>query len=142
MHRVIQQDWTLSDGIMLLKGSHLCMPVNAIQNDPESTSDPTFFDSFRYYKHRQKLGEGHLHQFATAEKNILNFGHGKAACPGRFFASLEIKVILVRLLMDYDFKLLPGQSRPKNLTAHEFIFPNPDGELMVRGRGSMAESPF
>ena len=76
------------------------------------------------------------------QKNLLNFGHGKYACPGRFFASLEIKVILVRLVMNYDFKLTPHQGRPANLKAHEFLFPNPDGELLIRARGMSAESPF
>ncbi len=141
-HRVIQENHVLSDGTALPSGSHICMPVNAIQNDPDVTPDPTSFDGFRYYKYRQRPGEGHLHQFATTEKNLLNFGHGKYACPGRFFASLEIKVILVRLIMNYDFKLTAHQGRPANLKAHEFLFPNPDGELLIRGRGLKAEAPF
>lgn len=110
------------------------MPVNAIQNDPETTPSPLIFDGFRYYKLRQNEGEGHLHQFITTQTNILNFGHGKFACPGRFFASLEIKNILVKLIMDYDWKLPEGQGRPENLTAHEFIFPNPDGNLLMKAR--------
>ncbi|KAL8917290.1 MAG: hypothetical protein Q9172_005916 [Xanthocarpia lactea] len=141
-HRVMQWRHVLSDGTILPKGAHICMPVNAIQMDPEVTTDPEVFDGLRYYKQRQNPGEGHLHQFATTEKNLLNFGHGRYACPGRFFASLEIKVILVRLIMNYDFKFLDGRGRPPNLRAHEFLFPNPDGELLVRFRGSDAESPF
>jgi cytochrome P450 len=141
-HRVMQENHILSDGTALPRGSHICMPVNAIQNDPEVTPNPDVFDGLRYYKYRLRHGEGHLHQFATTEKNSLNFGHGKYACPGRFFASLEIKVILVRLIMNYDFKLTPHQGRPANLKAHEFLFPNPDGELLVRKRGLDTESPF
>ena len=141
-HRLMQQSYTLSDGTKLPKGAHICMPVNAIQMDPAVTPNPSEFDGLRYYKLRQQPGEGHLHQFATTEKTLLNFGHGKYACPGRFFAGLEIKVILVRLIMNYDFKFTPHQGRPANLRAHEFLFPNPDGELMVKGRGSEAESPY
>ena len=96
--------------------------------------DADVFDGFRYYKLRQRDGESHLHQFVTTQPNILNFGHGKYACPGRFFAALEIKNILVRLIMDYDWKLPDGQGRPENLTAHEFIFPNPDAFLLMRKR--------
>jgi len=109
------------------------MAVNAIQNDPEITPEPAHFDGLRYYKLRERPGESHLHQFATTENTLLNFGHGKNACPGRFFASLEIKVILVQLIMNYDFKLVGGK-RPENLTAHEFIFPNPEGRLLVKAR--------
>ena len=141
-HRVMQESHVLSDGTALPKDSHICMPVHAIQNDPEVTPDPEIFDGLRYYKYRQRQGEGHLHQFATTEEKILNFGHGKYACPGRFFASLEIKVILVRLIMNFDFKFSPNQGRPANLKAHEFIFPNPDGKLLIRARGLDAQSPF
>ena len=141
-HRIMQESHVLSDGTKLPKGSHICMPVNAIQNDPEVTPNPEIFDGLRYHKYRQRQGEGHLHQFATTEKNLLNFGHGRHACPGRFFASLEIKVILVRLVMNYDFRLSPHQGRPANLRAHEFLFPDPDGKLLIRRRKMNAESPF
>ncbi|TGO78591.1 hypothetical protein BELL_0061g00150 [Botrytis elliptica] len=133
-HRVMREGYTLSDGFHIPKNAHISMAVNSIQNDPDTTSSPEQFDGFRYYKLRQKPGENHLHQFATTQNNILNFGHGKHACPGRFFASLEIKNILVRLIMDYDWKLPDGKGRPANLTAHEFIFPNPDGILLMKQR--------
>ena len=81
MHHVIQQGWTLSDGTMLPKGSHLCMPVNAIQNDPEVTSNPTVFDSFRYYKHRQKPGEGHCISLQRRRKISLILGMEKPLVP-------------------------------------------------------------
>lgn len=134
MHRVMLQSHQLSDGTLLPKGAHISMAVNAIQNDPAVTPEPDTFDGLRYYKLRQNDGESHLHQFATTQENVLNFGHGAKACPGRFFASLEIKIILVRLIMDYDWKFLEGQSRPANLRAHEFIFPNPHAEIYVRAR--------
>jgi ent-kaurene oxidase len=133
-HRIMTQSHTLSDGTKLPKGAHIAMAVNAIQNDPEIIENPDVFDGLRYYNLRQRPGEGHLHQFVTTEPTMLNFGHGKNACPGRFFAALEIKSILVKLIMDYDFKLLPGQGRPQNLTAHEFIFPNPKGQLLMKQR--------
>jgi ent-kaurene oxidase len=133
-HRVMLSEHVCADGTVIPRDAHICMPVNAIQNAPETTPDADVFDGFRYYKLRQRDGESHLHQFVTTQPNILNFGHGKYACPGRFFAALEIKNILVRLIMDYDWKLPGGQGRPKNLTAHEFIFPNPDAFLLMRKR--------
>ena len=134
MHRVMLQDYQLPDGTVLSKGAHVSMPVNAIQNDPEVTPQPEIFDGLRYYKLRQKEGESHMHQFSTTQENILNFGHGPNSCPGRFFASLEIKIILGRLIMDYDWRFLEGSGRPANVHAHEFIFPNPDAEIQLRKR--------
>ncbi|TFB00206.1 Ent-kaurene oxidase [Trichoderma ghanense] len=142
MHRVMLQDAKLSDGTILPKGAHISMPVNSIQNDPEVTPEPEKFDGFRYYNLRQNEGQGHLHQFSTTQDRILNFGHGPNACPGRFFASLEIKIILVRLLMDYEFKFKHGNERPANLRAHEFIFPNPDAEILMRRRPAAERLPL
>ena len=136
MHRVMLQSYRLSDGTELPRNAHISMPVNAIQNDPEVTLEAGSFDGLRYYKLRQREGETHLHQFSTTEEKILNFGHGKASCPGRFFASLEIKIILIRLIMDYDYKFLDGERRPSNVTAHEFIFPNPEAKILIRARNA------
>ncbi|PWY78991.1 cytochrome P450 [Aspergillus eucalypticola CBS 122712] len=38
----------------------------------------------------------------------LAFGHGKHACPGRFFAANEVKIVLIFLLLRYDWTLLEG----------------------------------
>lgn len=134
MHRVMLQSHQFSDGTILPQNAHVSVPVNALQNDPEVTPEPDIFDGDRHFKLRQKEGEGHLHQFSTTNEKILNFGHGAYSCPGRFFASLEIKVILVKLIMDFDFKFPEGKGRPENLMAHEFIFPNSESELLVRAR--------
>lgn len=137
MHRVILQSYQLSDGTMLPQDAHVSVPVNAIPNNPDVTPEPEIFDGDRYLKLRQQEDEGHLHQFSTTTWRILNFGHGMYSCPGRFFANLEIKIILVRLIMDFDFKFPDGKGRLEDLRAHEFIFPSPEGELLIRAhRGS------
>lgn len=135
-HRIMLRDHMLQDSTLLPRGAHIAMPVNAIQNSV--TPNPDVFDPLRYYKLRQRENEGHLHQFATTEPMVLNFGHGKYACPGRFFAALEIKSILVRLIMEFDWKLPDGEDRPENLRAHEFIFPNQEGILYMKTRSSEA----
>lgn len=142
MHRVLLQDATMSDGTLLPKGAHISMAVNSIQNDPDVTPEPEKFDGLRYFKLRQRKGEDHMHQFSTTQDRILNFGHGPNSCPGRFFASLEIKIILVRLLMDFEFKFKHGNERPANLRAHEFIFPNPDAEILMRARPASERLPL
>lgn len=62
----------------------------------------------------------------------LHFGHGRQACPGRFLASDEIKMMLVKLLLRYDFRYPDGFDRPKNLTADENVFPDPSATLLMR----------
>ncbi len=38
----------------------------------------------------------------------MQFGFGRHACPGRFFAANEIKMIIANFVMDYDIKLPDG----------------------------------
>lgn len=64
----------------------------------------------------------------------LAFGYGKLACPGRAFSVGEIKLILALLLSQFDFKFVPGESRPSNMYADENVFPDPKGRLMMRLR--------
>ena len=141
-HRLMQKSHTLSDGMHLPKNAHICVPVWHILNDCKVTPDADKFDGFRYARMREVPEEAHMHQFVTATSNSLNFGYGKYACPGRFFASLEIKSILARLLMNYEFKFHEGASRPKNLSAYEFEFPDPKCELLFRQRPKHEQLDF
>lgn len=105
-----------------------------ILHDLSITNDPKTFDGFRFYRERQKQGESTRHQFATTDGDNLHFGHGKYACPGRFFASNEIKMILAHFLLKYDMKFPSDQGRPDNLTAHEYIFPDANEIVLIRDR--------
>ena len=44
-------------------------------------------------------------QAVTTGADHLIYGYGTQACPGRFFAVHEAKVVLARILANYDFKL-------------------------------------
>jgi cytochrome P450 len=59
------------------------------------------------------------------------FGHGRQACPGRLFAVAEIKMILARLIVDYDFQFAGHGGRPRSLTIDEMVFPNPFAKLSI-----------
>lgn len=48
----------------------------------------------------------------SVTKENMSFGFGRHACPGRFFAANEIKLILARLLLDYDLRMPPGVDEP------------------------------
>jgi cytochrome P450 monooxygenase-3 len=74
---------------------------------------PRIFDGFRYSNLRSIKGQESHHQAATTGPDYLTFNHGKHACPGRFFAICEIKMILIELLVEYDFRLEDGKPGPK-----------------------------
>lgn len=125
------QNLTLSDGITLPKGTHISVPAAELLQGQEFDSS---FDGFRFSRKRQDAGNAHKYQFATTDKNSLHFGHGKYACPGRFFAAYEIKMILSHLLMDFDIKFPPEGSRPQVFSADEVLLPDPSTKVLIRRR--------
>ena len=45
------------------------------------------------------------------------------------------KVILVKLLSEYEFRFVGKEGRPENQLLHEFVFFHPDTEVLMRRRG-------
>lgn len=136
--RVLNAPITLSDGTTLPKDTHVAMPTDAMLHDPAylpGGGDPNTFDPFRYARLRQRPENAHRYQLAMTDSTSLPFGHGKHACPGRFFASSEAKLLLCNLLLRYEIRLPEGQARPDNLLVAENLVPDPAARLWFRKRG-------
>lgn len=105
MNRYVEREFELSDGTVMPSGSRFL--VAGAFNDPLVYKDPEKFDAFRFYS---KLEPGQVNSWAhvTTSASHMGFGHGQHACPGRFFASNEIKVALCHLLLKYDWALVEG----------------------------------
>lgn len=99
------------------------------------------FHPWRFSDLRAYPGEENKHQFVTTTSESTVFGHGRWACPGRFFASNEIKSILIQLLQRYDIGVGPqGQGeggeweRPMTFTVEMGYYPDPTACLYFRDR--------
>ncbi|KPM43313.1 hypothetical protein AK830_g3243 [Neonectria ditissima] len=49
----------------------------------------------------------------TTSPHHLAFGHGRHACPGRFFVAHELKLIMAAILLKYDIKMIPQRPQPQ-----------------------------
>lgn len=134
--RRVRESIILSDGVRLPKNSVFYMAIAPIMQDAAITLNPDQFDGFRHYQARLERGQNNLHQFTTTDSNNMHFGHGRYACPGRFLAGYNMKLILSRLLMEYDFKFPNGTGRPPNIKILEYIFPNPNAQVLLRARAA------
>jgi cytochrome P450 len=105
-NRKVLQGFTLSNGQYIPPGVTVEVPSHAVYMDPTLYPDSATFDGFRFAKLREGGGpaDNAKNQFVTTNEQNLNFGHGRHACPGRFFAANEIKMIVARMVMDFDFK--------------------------------------
>jgi cytochrome P450 len=99
------------------------------------------FHPWRYADVRSIPGQENNHQFVTADANNPSFGYGRHACPGRFFASNEIKVLVVELLRRYDMALGPrgegvkeGFTRPKTLEFGFAYAADPKAKVYFKSR--------
>lgn len=84
----------------------------AMLHDPDHYTDPETFDAYRFYKIRTQndapdpngFKNREQYQFVSVTKENASFGFGKHACPGRFFAANEIKLIMAGLLQQFDVR--------------------------------------
>ena len=64
--------------------------------------------------------------------HFLAWGHGRHACPGRFFAAHLMKIMLAHVLVNYDIEA--DGPKPKGLERNEFPIPSVGATFEVRRR--------
>ncbi|EFR00285.1 hypothetical protein MGYG_03288 [Nannizzia gypsea CBS 118893] len=130
----------LPDGTTVPAGISVSAPAMTVNTDSSLWECPTQFDGYRFEKLRQSKGNEYKYQFSSISSSELNWGYGTHSCPGRHFASNQVKVIIAELLMKYDFRFEEGISdnetpkRPPNIFDGVRIMPNPGANIMIRSR--------
>ncbi|ORY00362.1 ent-kaurene oxidase [Clohesyomyces aquaticus] len=133
--RKVLKGITLSNGQYIPPGANIETPTIALNNDNRVFPDAEDFDGFRFYKLRKGGSTADIarNQFVTTNETNLSFGYGRHACPGRFFAANEIKMILARCLLEYDVKNADGvKERYSNIETGRQLMPDPTKQLMFR----------
>lgn len=131
MNRRVEQQMTLSNGTHLPKGAVLGIPTLAMRSTSRWGPDAEQFVGDRFFKLRQQPGSGSRWQFISASADHMGFGYGKQACPGRFFASNQIKIAIIHLLLNFDWRFVRKQ--PQSVIESEHI-PDPEAEILLRVR--------
>ncbi|KAI1795280.1 cytochrome P450 [Ganoderma leucocontextum] len=130
------KDVRLNDGTFIPKGTVLVAAYGPMHHDEKHYPNPEVFDPFRFSRMREQDGDGVKHQYTTASATYLPWGYGPHACPGRFFAVMEMKVILANMIVHYDLKLGGDGRRPKNTCMGFSIHAARDGVVLLRKRRS------
>lgn len=129
--RVVQKDMAVH-GVNLKKGQFITMSGRARTMDPVLFEDPAIYKGLRFCE-VDKLAEHRARAFATVDTDILTWGAGRSACPGRLIADVAAKLFLISLLDAYDFALVDGRPLQRGIF-HEFVFFHPHNTLLVRRR--------
>ena len=107
LKRIAEDNVELKDGTKIAKGTSLFVPNNWMW-DSAFYENPETFDPYRFLKLRATPGYETRAQLISPAAEHLGFGLGSHACPGRFFAVNEIKILLGHILLKYDIKLQEG----------------------------------
>ncbi|KAM6506353.1 hypothetical protein FSOLCH5_013340 [Fusarium solani] len=154
---VSEEGMTTPSAVHIPKGCGVNTHSYAVLHDPEVYPDAQQFQPFRFTERREDESvERHLHPshqwigiaidpsnqristnrarnaFPTTSNEYLVFGHGRNACPGRFFAANMLKLMLGYLVMNYDFEM--QESRPKNMWIGVNRVPPMQATIKVRRR--------
>ncbi|KAH0837794.1 cytochrome P450 [Lanmaoa asiatica] len=132
--RKAMKDFTFSDGTFIPKGTLISAASGCIHLDDDFYENAAIFDPFRFARMREAVGEGTKHQFVSTSLEYLPFGHGRNACPGRFFVANELKVMLAHIVLSYDVKSEENMTIPESIHATTSITANPDAKIMFRKR--------
>ncbi|GAM43991.1 hypothetical protein TCE0_060r19251 [Talaromyces pinophilus] len=139
MNRILTQDYTFKcSGLYLPKGTMVTAPAAAIATDPETFPNPNSFDGHRYRRLREQHKEGaSALVLGMSTIDSLGFGLGSQACPGRFLAVNNLKLMLAHLLTGWELSLEKyGQEfkGPRPLIEYNDFSVTPPAEYSLRMR--------
>ncbi|EGR44683.1 uncharacterized protein TRIREDRAFT_69883 [Trichoderma reesei QM6a] len=123
----------LSNGFQIPAGTVVQCNTNILEETPSSWGDAHAFDGFRFHRMREAPEDANKFQFASPSYDSMQFGFGNDACPGRFFASNQIKIILSYILSRYDIKFEDSvKGRPKNLMFEVNVLADPTVKVLFK----------
>ncbi|KAJ7202453.1 cytochrome P450 [Mycena rebaudengoi] len=133
------QGFKFADGQSLPYGAYLQIATLGVHYDTEIYDNPDEFDAFRFSRLRdEKKAQGRIfnQHMVTTGVDYLAFGHGRHACPGRFFAATELKAMLAHVVMNYDVKLDESADgvRPPDMPVGYSRVPNTTAKVYFRKR--------
>ncbi|KAM7183454.1 cytochrome P450 monooxygenase [Naviculisporaceae sp. PSN 640] len=136
LQRMAQVPWTFSDGFSIPAGAMIAFPGYHQAHDPDLHPEPERFDPKRHLRKREAYdGDSQHFRFTSVNDDLLHFGSGLHACPGRFFAQESLKLILVHLLTNYEFKVAEKDKEvPKMVVRNLVLKPNMALPILFRER--------
>ncbi|EHK21999.1 uncharacterized protein TRIVIDRAFT_91346 [Trichoderma virens Gv29-8] len=124
----------LTTGHIIPPGFLVMVRAQPINLSPTLYPEPEKFDAFRFAKMRAQPGNEMKFQHTSTGTDNINFGHGIWACPGRFFASAQVKVVAAHLIRNFDIRLPEGKEKPVPQYGGLAIFPDAVAEIELRSR--------
>ncbi|TGJ83225.1 hypothetical protein E0Z10_g5549 [Xylaria hypoxylon] len=98
---------TLPDGAHVPQGTWLGIPIEAIHRDETIYPDARGFDALRFARMRVEGESNKSLDASEPSDRYMFFSYGRSACPGRWFATMGMKLLIAYVTLHYDVKPLP-----------------------------------
>ncbi len=136
MQRVTVRPFTFSDGTCIPPGTTVAVAVAPVHRDPDNYPNPEVFEPLRFMATTADSKTENSSAFTVAKTTgtFLAFGHGRHACPGRFFAGMELKLLLAQLVVHFDIQLPEGYNTPQTVWIGSTCIVNPRARIQMRKR--------
>ncbi|KXT11100.1 hypothetical protein AC579_651 [Pseudocercospora musae] len=123
-----------SSGTLLPKGTYISTSIASVARDPALYPDPEIFDPFRFSKLREQCGSENKFLSHSTGIDQLTFGYGRHPCPGRYYATHVLKIMLAKLIERYEVRLPDGVERPKNVENWVALMPDAKVPVLIKRR--------
>ncbi|TLD03944.1 hypothetical protein PgNI_11361 [Pyricularia grisea] len=136
----------LPNGQTLPKGTPIMFPAAPVMLDEIYYPNPLEFQPLRFVPKANNEDDADDDMgtqderrartaFSCTSAEYMAFGHGKHACPGRFFAAAELKLMLAHLLLEYELEKI--DERPVGTWYGIMRIPPISYQLKVRRRSQV-----
>ncbi|KAH0536021.1 hypothetical protein FGG08_007088 [Glutinoglossum americanum] len=137
---IAKEGVTLPSGEHLPYGTKCGITSYGPHHDQTVYDNPYTFDPFRFCRDKlsgatdssSKSANATPTAFVTTTDYYMGFSHGRNACPGRFFASQQLKLLLAHVMLKYEIEPIP--SRPENQWLNNAIGPPVKEKIRIRRR--------
>ncbi|XP_051010034.1 sterol 26-hydroxylase, mitochondrial [Acomys russatus] len=116
--RIITEKETEVGGFLFPKNTQFVLCHYVVSRDPSVFPEPESFQPHRWLRQKETDNSGVQHPFGS-----VPFGYGVRSCLGRRIAELEMKLLLSRLIQQYEVVLAPGMGEVKSV-ARIVLVPN------------------
>ncbi|KAI0449783.1 cytochrome P450 [Xylaria acuta] len=136
------RDVTLQDGSVVKRGDWVCIPQRAMMHNSSRYANPEVFDGRRFVRANATILKGQLtdlipdkgtSSLTTTSIEWPIWGLGNTACPGRFYASLVMKMILTQILLEWECKMSES-FLPRTMVWRSSVVPREGTVVMFRKR--------
>ncbi|KAL4874707.1 cytochrome P450 [Aspergillus karnatakaensis] len=140
--KVMTDGVTTPEGIPLPRGVRLSFLAHPAQIDEGVYEDANKFDPFRFSRPHEAAAESEkaaglgAQSFVSTGPYHLPFGHGRAACPGRWLVDFESKMIAAYAVSRYELEF-PSEyqgKRPSITWMVEAMLPPKAAKIRVKRR--------